>query len=99
MKLKIGWREYEVAFEKNPEIDVEIVGGAIDANISQIKINTDFTGKTRQKILIHEVIHGILFNAGKQTYSENEELVECIANGIMQVIYDNEKNILEKVGE
>ena len=96
--MKIGWRDYKVIFEKDPEIDGEVIGGAINANTSVIKINTEFTGKASQKILIHEVVHGILFNAGKQTFSENEELVECIANGIMQVIYDNEKNIFEKVG-
>ena len=98
MKIKIGWRKYKVTFENGLEIDGEFVNGFIDTDNLVIQLDKNLPKKTKQQVLIHEVVHGVLKNAGKQELFKNEELVDCIASGIMQVIYDNERNIFEKVG-
>ena len=98
MKIKIGWRKYKVIEKDDPELDGEFVNGFIDTDNLVIQLDKNLPKKTKQQVLIHEVVHGVLKNAGKQELFKNEELVDCIASGIMQVIYDNERNIFEKVG-
>ena len=98
MKLKIGWKKYTIIKKKKPRMDKKVVNGSIDSDSLIIQIEESLSKKVQQQVLIHEVIHGIFEHSGKQEWFENEELVDCVANGIMQVIYDNEKNIFEKVG-
>ena len=99
MKLKIGWKKYRILKKKKPQMDKKVVNGSIDSDSLIIQIEESLSKKVQQQVLIHEVIHGVFEHSGKQEWFENEELVDCIANGIMQVIYDNKKNIFEKVGE
>ena len=99
MFLKIGWKKYKVVKKKNPKMGKKRVNGSINADSLKIQIDKSLQAKVQQQVLIHEVVHGIFEHSGKQDWFKNEELVDCISNGIMQVIYDNEKNIFEKVGE
>ena len=97
MKLKIGWKKYTIIKKKKPKMGKELVNGSIDSDALEIQIEKSLPIEVQQQVLIHEVIHGIFNHAGKQEWFKNEELVDCISNGIMQVIYDNETNIFEKI--
>ena len=96
MKLKIGWKIYKIIKKKKPRMDKKIVNGSIDSDSLLIQIEESLSKKMQQQVLIHEVIHGIFEHSGKQKWFEDEDPVDCIANGIMQVIYDNENNIFER---
>lgn len=98
MFLKVSWQKYRVKEKKNPKVDGEMVDGYFNPIKSEIGIEKKLSKKNKQEVLIHEVIHAILFNYGHTDKYQDENLVESITSGIMQVIYDNEKNIFEKVG-
>jgi hypothetical protein len=105
-RLKIGGRDYVVDFPHQFTDSCSVLYGLHDPAGQTIKISLfDEHGLERhnQSILqtfIHEVLHAIdnVYNGGVMTtWDKGEESIDQLAEGILQVIYDNPEIWEEKV--
>lgn len=58
--------------------------GQIDYKHCTISINEDMAEEEKQETLCHEIVHGILVHMGYDELSQDERLVQALANGINQ---------------
>lgn len=58
--------------------------GYIDYQNAKIYINSNAAEEIQVETLCHEIIHGILFHIGRQEMSDDEILVQALANAINQ---------------
>jgi hypothetical protein len=63
--------------------------GQIDFRNLTIEIEKGLVGTYKRQTLFHEIIHGVLENAGIRG-DHDEQVVDAIATGIVQVLQDNE---------
>jgi len=99
-KVKIGGIVYDVVLEET--LGDSGYAGQLRVHRSQIAINAQIQAQFAQVTLWHEIIHGILANAGVGIADHNEELIEKIAYGVLQVLVDNPAltdGTLEKEGD
>ena len=71
--------------EEVPVIDEEregIVQGEITYNEAKIRIKRDLPYEIKQEVLMHEVLHGILYHIGEAELCSDERFVQALANGI-----------------
>jgi len=96
--VKIGWRNYLVAACTNRKDALEeVVAGEIDYDNHIIYLDeTIVQPHQKQLTLLHEIIHGIFQYQGHTEWRKNEELIEAISEGLMQVILDNPKLFTEE---
>lgn len=98
-RVKIGYLTYDV-YEADhvredgvshlPDVtDDKWLCGEISYIKRCIYINGVLDEEVKKQTLLHEITHGILRNAGQHANSENEELVDGIAYGLIQVLRDN----------
>ena len=64
-------------------------GGGVFYNESLIKVGNFLKGDAKTKVLMHEIIHAILFERGMSEASEDEILVEELAKGFLNLIRMN----------
>lgn len=86
MKLKIGKTTYSV--EQPRSLDKKWIMGRITYQAKRIEVATHLGGRKRsakaqQHTLWHEIVHGMLYEAGGPY--QNEELVNRVAEMIQQV--------------
>ncbi len=86
-QVKIGGIRYPVKIVDDLHDKHTELYGWIKYDKHEIYISSDLGEQGRYQVLWHEVVHGILKNAG--ITDENEILVEAISHGIMQVLVDN----------
>ena len=85
-KIKIGNLNYDIKL-----LDLEDKKlGESNHKYQWIKLHPDLKQESKEETLIHEVIHQILDDSGYFEESDNEKLVNILANGIYQVFRDNE---------
>lgn len=58
--------------------------GKIDYKQGIIYVNKDLTSPLKKEVIIHEMVHGILFHIGQDEKSQDEEFVQAMANAIYQ---------------
>lgn len=100
--VKIGGTIYEI--KNTPysfDDDKTTVMGDIDQVAAKIKINLDHSiAKVRkQQSLIHEILHGMLFEAG---YEEeiDEQLIKRLSMVMYQVVKENDlADLLDQVAD
>ena len=71
--------------EEVPVIDEEregVVQGEITYNEAKIRIKKDLPYEIKQEVLMHEVIHGILYHIGESELCGDERFVQALTNGI-----------------
>lgn len=65
-------------------------GAEVDYNSATIKISKEKVGDgSKAKFLMHEIVHAILHERGLFEESENEELVDELAKGFVNLIRQN----------
>jgi hypothetical protein len=65
----------------------EKLSGHIRYTDSEILLENNMESQAKRQILWHEILHGILTQAG---YSDHDEkMIDIIAYGVMQVLRDN----------
>lgn len=85
--IRIGGVDYDVI--DDPVLtDVQLCG-QIRWLRCQIAVAPGVHPQARVQILLHEIVHGILHNAGIDEQPENT--VDAIAHGLIQVLRDNPK--------
>lgn len=89
--VKIGPMRYEVISndDRMPESDTGYRIGEIDYERLRIRLKNTLNDQVRIQTLWHEIIHGILNNAGSPDKSQMETIIDAVATGIIQVLRDN----------
>jgi len=65
----------------------EKLSGHIKYDASEILVEGDMEPQAQRQVVWHEVIHGILTQAG---YTDHDEkMIDILAYGVMQVVRDN----------
>lgn len=64
--------------------------GEINYIKQTIQIDKSLLKDKQEEVLIHEIIHGILEVQGFVEENENEHLIQCLANGLYQVLKSNQ---------
>lgn len=86
--IKIGPMTYTVAtVESLQNANGTELLGEICYHKATIKLDAEMHPQARRITLLHEIIHGILNNAGFQRHSE--ALIDAISSGIIAVVDDN----------
>ena len=85
-KIKIGWREYEIVID--PIIDANRTHGEIVYQQNRITISPSQSDEETKECLVHEIIHGILYNMGNENVSD-ENFINGLTENLYQVIKDN----------
>lgn len=83
--IRIGGVDYDVI--EDPVLTDVRLCGQIRWLRCQIAIAPSVHPQAKLQILLHEIVHGLLHNAGIDEQPENT--VEAIAHGMMQVLRDN----------
>ncbi len=86
--IKIGPITYTVvkkdgltSLDKSAKLDGHIVFSEC-----QIKVEQSLSPQAERQVIWHEVLHGIITQAGRE---HNEELIDVLAYGIMDVLQAN----------
>ncbi|WP_433322336.1 hypothetical protein ACRHK7_00370 [Weissella tructae] len=90
MKLKIGSLEYEIVYEHNPQSEeAEPLWGDVNHNRGVIRIQENMIENMQGITVIHEALHGIMFERGMTNYQNDEELIVPLASGLVAFLKDN----------
>jgi len=91
-KVKIGWREYEIVQgEHRTGADGGDLYGEISYENNKIYIYDKLDADNKAVTLLHEIIHGIFYLAGRTDNRNDEGLIECLSENLYQVIKENPK--------
>lgn len=86
--IRIGGFDYDVVEKERLRNEQDVrLSGQIACEDLEIRVDSDISDRFRPLVLWHEVIHGILQHAGISDH--NEQQIEALAYGIMQVLRDN----------
>lgn len=85
--IRIGAIDYTVEETNTLYSDSGVRCGEHDSVLTCIRINQNISPQAKRVTLMHEIIHGILTNAGQADH--DEELVDLLAHGIVGVLRDN----------
>lgn len=77
-------------------IDRHECGGGVFYNESLIKVGNFLKGDAKTKVLMHEIIHALLYERGMTEASADEILVEELAKGVLNLIRSN-LNLIELI--
>ena len=91
-KIKIGYKTYDIIYD-NKYLDEKELTGEIDYYNKKIIVRDDRDKVEFLNTFLHEILHGIFYHSGDKNLKEDESLINCIANGLTQVIVDNNINI------
>lgn len=58
--------------------------GEIDYKKCEITLADDLPPKLEEETMFHEMLHGIFFHIGRDDLSQNENLIDALANAMMQ---------------
>lgn len=83
MKVNICGIEHEV-IEKEDNFDIDCHFAQIDYKKAQIIVNKDMSDEIKEEAVIHEMVHGILIHLGYNDLSNDEQIVQSLANAIYQ---------------
>lgn len=97
-KVKIGGITYTIV-QKQPDNDLQVsdstVDGEIDYQRQKINLNETFEKEYKEAVLMHEIVHGILYCMAESELRTNEKFVEGFAQVLYQVLKDNDLNFKE----
>jgi Zn-dependent peptidase ImmA (M78 family) len=89
--IKIGSITYEVrVIERLLGDNDKKLDGQITYSVPKIELDSNLSPVMRRQVLWHEIVHGILTQAGRQD-EVSEGAVDALAYGILGVINDNPK--------
>jgi len=91
MQLRIGALIYDVE-----ERRLKDQCGHCDYEHTCIRIRRSLNPQLKRVTLWHEIIHALLFNAGVYESEHNEQQIDALAHGIVQVLRDNPQPIQSK---
>ena len=92
--IKIGYQKYAIDIWPETFATTEEAVGEFFNNDRKIGLRGDYVETLHgDNTLLHEVMHGIVYQYGMvetmEKFSKEEKIVNTMANGIMQVFVDN----------
>lgn len=99
--VKIGLFTYTIEGndDRMPESDTGYRVGEIDYERLRIRLKNTLSDQVKIQTLWHEIIHGILNNAGNPDKSQAETVIDAISVGLIQVLRDNPELAQLTLGE
>lgn len=85
--IKIGALMYQICWKHRPRFNNKFVAGVINYFDQRIDTYVGLSSEAEWVNLWHEIIHGILHNAGIDNHDES--MVNALAHGICQILVDN----------
>jgi hypothetical protein len=88
-EIRIGPIVFKVVlvWRLTAEDNTKKIDGHIVYSSSEIKIEAGLEEQRKRQVIWHEIIHGILTQAG--IYDQDEKAVDVLAHGVMDVLHDN----------
>ena len=86
-QLKIGNLTYTVEW-LHDDLATEYDGRSSHRR-AYIKLDRSMSVTHKRETLLHEIIHQLLSHGGYHDEGRNDHLVNCLANGLLQVLTDN----------
>lgn len=87
--VRIGGMDYAVEYVQDLHDDTGKLDGRIHHGRTTIQLDAGMSDQGMDQALLHELVHGILTQLGKQKISRDEGLVDALAYSIVQIIRDN----------
>lgn len=85
-RVKVAGIEYEINEIKNMERDFEHLGQILYTR-GIIKLDSDLSLDRKEQVFVHELLHGIFFEAGIE--EQDEDMINRVAIVLYQVLKDN----------
>lgn len=90
--VKIGWRNYIVkTVDERRDDKGDYLSGQIDFNTHIIYLDRNLNDDEKAVAFLHELIHGIFNSHCHSDWTDNEDLVESVSEGLYQIMKDNPK--------
>lgn len=86
--VRVGPICYEIREMENVLIDGGLAAGYMDADATQIVVASGLPAPVKAVTLMHEILHALLLQAGSK-HGNNENLIECLSYGLVQLCRDN----------
>lgn len=86
--VKIGGVDYIVEYVPDLRDGDQGLNGWIRYNDCKIQIDADLSDQRKRIVLWHEIVHGLLENAGAES-EHDEKIVVALGYGLVQVLRDN----------
>ena len=99
MKLNIKGNEYDIIFENDVFLSSyknQILDGECSSIDGTIRINKNNDDYNLDRLILHEIIHAYFYECGLPYYSNDETLVNWIAQNI-QDIYSNFEKVKKEI--
>ena len=90
-KVKIGGMTFEVVLCDRPSDVCRDYSGLIDHENLQIRVDQNLAQNCKEKVLVHEITHGILEHCNLKL-DEEEDFVSRFSAALYQVLKDNNLN-------
>ena len=87
-KVKIGGLKYDVLIDDTLYAKESCIG-EIRHKETLIMIDNNLSDEAKGLTLIHEIIHGLLYQIANHELLNNEEFVEPFSNALYALIVDN----------
>lgn len=98
MTLKIAWLDINIKFKNDVKLNGVNVDGYFSPREQEIIIDNELPGHMKEKVLIHELVHAMLFAFGRYDY-DDENLVDAMASGIMTLFKDNKEEVKKVISD
>lgn len=83
MKVNICGIPHEVK-EVKDHFDADTHFGQINYKECEILLNSDTTIENKKVTLCHEILHGMFTHLGYADHSQDEQLIQCLAQAMAQ---------------
>ncbi len=90
--IKIGPQAFAIIVVKDlrAQDKDDRLQGEISYSHSEVRLDENLDAFGRRQVLWHEILHGILTQAGMQTSVKNEEnIIDALSYGILSALQDN----------
>ncbi len=98
MTLKIAWLDINIKFKNDVKLNGVNVDGYFSPREQEIIIDNELPKHMKEKVLIHELVHAMLFAFGRDDY-DDENLVDAMASGIMTLFKDNKEEVTKVISD
>lgn len=86
MRITICGLPFDVSFVEEVEMGEPNTIGKIFTDRQLILIKKSLSTEQKAQTILHEVIHGILIGIGLNEFSDNENLVQGLAQALHQIL-------------
>tara|TARA_R100000664_G_C2756952_1_gene144968 strand:- start:623 stop:949 length:327 start_codon:yes stop_codon:yes gene_type:complete len=88
--IKIGYQVYPIETWQPTQATSNEASGEFFAKEKKIGVDGREVGATKVNTLVHETLHGIIYQYGLELEDKQEEqIVNVLSNGLTQVFVDN----------